>query len=218
MSRTHPFDMVFAELAKTFFPRIREEAPDTSIDLATLTRLPTAQRLLRDLGSPELAEADPQAITEYLALLFVAYRYWAAGKHTLWVDRDKLEAAIDSESTNVPVVEHDACYLMFPERWYWAKIGDEQPHEPLDGMFVVRAKSQVELTVAAILGLRPGRDGFSQITVTGGADDVAGAASDMRDPPFAPTMDGGAQAGFKSVTTEGELLHLSHLALISAAE
>ncbi len=218
MSRTHPFDMVFAELAKTFFPRIREEAPDTSIDLATLTRLPTAQRLLRDLGSPELAEADPQAITEYLALLFVAYRYWAAGKHTLWVDRDKLEAAIDSESTNVPVVEHDACYLMFPERWYWATIGDDQPHEPLDGMFVVRAKSQAELTVAAILGLRPGRDGFSQITVTGGADDVAGAASDMRDPPFAPAMDGGAQAGFKSVTTEGELLHLALLALISAAE
>ncbi len=218
MSRTHPFDMVFAELAGTSFPHIREEAPDASVDLATLTRLPTAQRLLRDLGSPELAEADPQAVTEYLALLFVAYRYWAAGEHTLSVDRDKLEAAIDGGSTNIPVLEHDACYLVFPERWYWARIGDNQPHEPLDGLFVVRAKSQAELTVAAILGLRPGRDGFSQITVTGGADDVAAAASDTRDPPFAPIMDGGAQAGFKSVTTEGELLQLSHLALISAGE
>ena len=73
-------------------------------------------------------------------------------------------------------------------------------------------------TVAAILGLRSGRDGFSQITVTGGADDVAGAARDRRDPPFAPVMDGGGEAGFKSVTTAGELLHLAHLALISAAE
>lgn len=218
MSRTHPFDMVFAELAETFFPHIRKEAPDASVDLATLTRLPTAQRLLRDLGSPELAEAEPQAITEYLALLFVGYRYWAAGKHTLLVDRDKLEVAIDGGSTDMPVLEHDACYLMFPERLYWATIGDNQPHEPLDGMFVVRAKSHAELTVAAILGLRPGRDGFSQITVTGDTDDVARAASEMRDPSFAPTMDGGAQAGFKSVTTEGELLQLSHLALISAGE
>ncbi len=218
MSRTHPFDMVFTELAETFFPRIRTEAPDASVDLATLARLPTAQQLLRDLGSPELAEADPQAITEYLVLLFAAYRYWAAGKHTLLVDRDKLEVAIDGGSTGTPVLEHDACYLVFPERWYWATIGDNQPHEPLDGMFVVRAKSQAELTVAAILGLRPGRDGFSQITVTGLADAAAAAASDMRDPPFAPTMDGGAQAGFRSVTTEGELLHLSHLALLSAGE
>ncbi len=47
MSRTHPFEMVFAELAATFFPRIRKEAPDTSIDLATLTRLPTAQLPIR---------------------------------------------------------------------------------------------------------------------------------------------------------------------------
>ncbi len=218
MSRIHPFDMVFAELAETFFPRIRKEAPDTRIDLATLTRLPTAQQLLRELGSPELAESDPQAITEYLALLFVAYRFWIAGQHTLWVDRDKLTSAIDSGSTDAPVPDEDACYLAFPERWYWATVGDNQPHEPLDGMFVVRAKSPAELTIAAILGLRPGRDGFSQITVSGGADDVAAAANDMRDPPFAPTMDGGAQAGFKSVTTEGELLHLANLALISAAE
>ncbi len=218
MSRMHPFDLVFSELVETFFPRIRDEAPDTSIDLDTLARLPAAQQLLRELGSPELAEADPHAVTEYLALLFVAYRFWAAGAHTLWLDRDKLDAAIDSASTDLPLVEHDACYLAFPERWYWATIGDNQPHEPLDGMFVVNAKSQRAWTVAAILVLRSGRDGFSQITVTGGADDVAGAARDRRDPPFAPVMDGGGEAGFKSVTTAGDLLPQAHLALISAAE
>ena len=218
MSRTHPFDLVFSEFADTFFPRIRDEAPDTTIDLATLTRLPTAQRLLRELGSPELAESDPRAMTEYLALLFVAYRYWIAGQHTLWVDRDKLTAAIDSGSTDAHAADEDACYLAFPERWCWATIGDNQPHEPLDGLFVVSAKAQAEITVVAILGLRPGRDGFSQITVTGGADDLVNAARDRRDPPFAPVMNGGADAGFKSVTTEGELLHLTHLALVSAAE
>ena len=218
MSRTHPFDLVFSELADTFFPHIRDEAPDPAIDLPTLTRLPTAQRLLRELGSPELAESDPQAITEYLTLLLVAYRYWNAGRHTLWVDRDKLTAAIHSGSTDAQVANEDACYLAFPERWYWATIGDNQPHEPLDGLFVVSAKAQAELTVFAILGLRPGRDGFSQVTVTGGADDLANAARDTRDPPFAPVMNGGADVGFKSVTTEGELLHLTHLALVSAAE
>jgi hypothetical protein len=40
----------------------------------------------------------------------------------------------------------------------------------------------------------------------------------MRDPPFAPVMEGGVAAGFKSVTSDGELLHLARLALKSAAE
>jgi hypothetical protein len=218
MSRPHPFDLVFSHLADTAFPEIRAEAQDPAMDLSTLARLPSSQRLLGELGSPDLAEENPAVVGEYLALLFVAYRYWLVDAHTLSVDRDKLGAAIERGPQGTTVVPHDACYVALPEHWCWATIGEGQPHEPLDGMFVVKAKGRAEITIVAILGLRPGREGFSQITVTGSADDVSAASKEMRNPPFAPLMEGGTEAGFKSVTSEGELLLLAHLALESAGE
>lgn len=218
MIRLHPFELVFSDYADTFFLEIRAEAPEGAMNLATMARLQSAQRLLRELGSPDLAEEDAGAVGEYLALLFAAYRYWEAEEPTLSVDRDRLTRAIQHPPTQGLAAHHDACYLEFPERWFWATIGEGQPHEPLEGMFVVGAGPHAGITVVAILGLRPGRDGFSQISVTGGGDAVAAASATMRDPPFAPVMDGGVAAGFKSVTSDGELLYLARLALESAAE
>ncbi len=85
-------------------------------------------------------------------------------------------------------------------------------------MFVVRNDCDLQLTVVAVLGLRPDRDGFSQITVSATVADMLAAAATRREPPFGPVMDGGREAGFLSVTSEGELLHLAHLALLSATE
>lgn len=218
MIRLHPFELVFSDYAGTFFPEIRAEAPEGAMNLATMARLQSTQRLLRELGSPDLAEEDAGAVGEYLALVFASYRYWEAEKPTLSIDKDKLIRAIQHPPPQGPAVHHDACYLQFPERWVWATIGEGQPHEPLDGMFVVSTRPHTGITVVAILGLRPGREGFSQITVTAGADAVAAASATMRDPPFAPVMEGGVAAGFKSVTSDGELLCLAHLALESAAE
>jgi hypothetical protein len=218
MIRLHPFELVFSDYASTFFPEIRAEAPERAINLATMAKLQSAQRLLRELGSPDLAEEDAGAVGEYLALVFAAYRYWEAEEPTLSVSKDKLIRAIQDQPTQGIAAHHDACYLEFPERWFWATIGEGQPHEPLDGMFVVSTGPDTGITVVAILGLRPGREGFSQITVTGGADAVAAASGTMRDPPFGPVMDGGLAAGFKSVTSDGELLYLARLALESAAE
>lgn len=217
MSRPHPFDMVFAGFTETAFPGIRAEASDAAVDLSTMTRLPSTQSVLEELGSPKLAEGDPRAVAEYLSLLFVAYRYWAAGAHTLVVDRASVARAMESGPSATLHVPHGACYLQFPRHWFWATISEAAPHEPLDGLFVVRTPP-VQLTVAAILGLRADRDGFSQIVVSAAQDDVAAARRQTRDPPFAPVMDGGSAAGFSSITSEGELLYLAHLALESAAE
>ncbi len=218
MNRLHPFELVFSDYAGTFFPEIRAEAPEGAMNLATVARLQSTQRLLRELGSSDLAEEDAGAVGEYLTLVFASYRYWEAEKPTLSIDKDKLIRAIQHPPRQGPAVHHDACYLQFPERWVWATIGEGQPHEPLDGMFVVSTRPHTGITVVAILGLRPGREGFSQISVTAGADAVAAASATMRDPPFAPVMEGGVAAGFKSVTSDGELLCLAHLALESAAE
>lgn len=159
---------------------------------------------------------SPEAAVEYLSLLYVGYRYWEAGKHTFQVDRRSLEAFFRAPPTGPLQAPHGACYLELPERWFWGRIDEEASHEPIEGLFVVTAKA--EFMVVAVLGLREERHGFSQITVTGDDSDIKAAGESLRQPPFAPTMDGGVTAGFKSVTTQGELLHLSYLALAAVRQ
>ncbi len=218
MSRLHPFDFAFAELATSRFPAIREEAGGTSVDLAAMARLPATQQLLRDVTSPDSADANPLAVAEYMTSLFVAFRYWHAGQHTVAVEKAALIQAIAHPITDEPPTSPDACYIEIPAQWFWATIGENHPFEPLEGMFVVRNDSDFALTVVAVLGLRPNRDGFSQITVSATVADMLAAAETRREPPFGPVMDSGREAGFLSVTSEGELLHLTHLALLSTTE
>ncbi len=218
MSRLRPFEFAFAELAASRFPEIREEAGTDSLDLAAMARLPAIHRLLQDVTSPDPADPNPRAAAEYMTSLFVAFRYWHAGQHTFNVEKAALVRAIAHPIADEPPASPEACYIQLPAQWFWATIGENHPYEPLEGVFVVRNDSDPQLTVVAVLGLRRDRDGFSQITVSATVSDMLAAAATRREPPFGPVMDGGREAGFLSVTSEGELLHLTHLALLSATE
>jgi hypothetical protein len=217
VSRIDPFDHAFAELAEARFAAVGAEATatrrDTS-DRAQFATLSSVQRILAELESPEAVERDPEAAEAYLTILFVAYRYWEAGRQRITVTAEQVENALRAASAGaMPPVPHGACYLQLPERWCWAQIAPDAPHEPLDGLFVVATEARGELTVVAVLGLRPDRPGFSEITVVAREADVAQAAAQARTPPLAPVIDGGEAAGLKSVVTEGEVLHLTALAL-----
>lgn len=215
MSRLHPFDFVFADFAAKHFPEIQREAPDPNLDLGTLTRLPATQNALQALGGLDPDDSAP-VITEYLLLLFAAYRYWVAGQSTRTVARPALEALLaDSPAEHAPFPE-GACYLQLPGHMFWATIGEAAPHEPLDGLFVIGPGASGEVTVVAVLGLRSGREGFSQIAVTAPGAEIAAVEATLPSPAFAPMMQGGAEAGFRSVTSEAELLYLARLALDSA--
>lgn len=218
MSTPDPFDLVFADLAARAFPPIRDEAGGVEIDLATMARLRSAQSALQELGAPELAEQDPRAVGEYLALLYVAYRYWAGGEITVDVPRERLQRLIDAPPDAAPPMPAAASYLRFPTHWFWAQIAEDQPHEPLAGLFVVGTSGAREVTVLAILGLRRDREGFSQIPLSVDRTGWEEASEIRRNPLFAPVMDGGSSAGFRSLASAGELVHLTHLALISGTE
>lgn len=180
--------------------------------------LPEVQRLLAELQPPEQAAQHPEAAEEYLALLHAAFRFRQAGRPLRVVTRAQLEPTLDRPApTSPPAIPDGACYVQLPANWFWAQRGPGEPHEPLDGMFVVASPRSDEITVIAILGLRPERGGFTQVTVRTRPGDVAAAHAVRRDPPFGATMEGGAQAGFRSVATAGELLALTHLALASVA-
>lgn len=215
MTRLHPFDRAFGALAETRFVEIRDEAAAERRDLrdrAQFVSVPAVQRLLNELESPELLDAHPEAAGEYVSSLYVAFRFWQAGCHTMHPSQAHLEAAMATAPEGArPAVPHGACYLQLPERWMWAQIDPDGPHEPLDGIFVVEDALGRDLSILTVLGLREDRPGFSQITLTAVPDDLRAAAAEH--PDFTPTLDGGDAAGLKSVTTTAALLHLTALAL-----
>jgi hypothetical protein len=180
---------------------------------------PEVQRLLERVQSPDLVAQRPDAAAAYLALLYAGYRHWEAGARVAAPARASLEAALQSPApARPPEIPGGACYLALPTPWCWARAGDSGPYEPLDGCFLAADARGAEITVVAILGLRAERGGFTQIALHVPPGDFVAAAGVRRDPPFAPLMEGGAAAGFRSVATAGELLDLVSLALAASGQ
>ncbi len=221
MSRAHPFDLIGGVLGEAWFTEVDAAAEAAGCDPADrlpFQRLEPVQRVLGELRPPD-ADAPGAVVEEYGTLLFVVYHYHRAGRRSFALDKATLERVLAQEGTALAPVPAGItpCYLQLPERWFWARIAESAPPEPLDGIFVAQAAGGRELLVLAILGLRPEREGFSQIAVAAAPDDVAGASRLVRRPLFASVLEGGERAGMKSLVSEAELLHLTHLALAQIA-
>jgi hypothetical protein len=217
MSRTDPFDLIGGVLGDAWFTEVDAAAQAAGRDPAdrlAFQRLDPVQRVLDELRPPD-AEAPGAIVEEYGTLLFVVYHYRRAGERSLALDRAAFERLLASEPAAPPPLPAAIapCYLQLPERWFWARIAESAPPEPLDGCFVAETAGGRELLVLAILGLRAEREGFSQIAVAVPREDMAAAARLVRRPLFAPVLEGGERAGMKSLVSEAELLHLTHLAL-----
>ena len=220
MTRATPFDRTFGELAEHHFGAIREEGRSRNSDLADpaqFASLPTSQRALAVLAAPEVIEDRPEAADEYLTTLYVMYRFWDAGQRVISVDRARFEQFLhEKQNPTAGQVPSGACYVQLPERWFWAQIGRDAPHEPVDGVYL--ANSKRELIALAVLGFHPGRTGFSQVVVHATHTDWDEAGSVVRQPPFEPTIEGGRSAGLRSVASVAELLYLARLALTEVSE
>ncbi len=220
MSRLHPFEYVFGQLAPERFPALLRAAEDTDCDLESrvaFQRFQPILDLLAELVPPEAEHLTGAVVEQYAALLYVAYRYWSAGLHSFELSRDQVRAMLQNEAVDrPPVVPHGACYVQLPERLFWARIDPQSPYEPLDGVFVAASPQGADATVVAILGLRPDRGGFSQVALSVALADWERAGETVRRPLFAPVMAGGDRAGVYSLVSEGELLYLTHLALSAA--
>lgn len=221
MARLTPYELTFGGVEE-HFGVAREEAEalgkDTA-DFAQFVSLPTVQRIVAEIESPDLLAANPPAAIEYHTLVYAAFQFWVAGKHLLKVADDFPSDALPGGTmpdTN-PSVPGGACYIQLPERSIWAQVDPTSPHEPIDGLFVCLPPRFPQLTVVAILGLRAGRAGFSQISARVALSDLEAVREGIRSQPFDPVMDGGRAAGFHSITSLGELLLLTQLALTQAA-
>ncbi len=221
MSRITPWDLAFAGEIEQRFPGVQSEATATmknANDFAQFISIASVQRIIDSIESPEVLKENPAAAVEYHTLLYVVFRYWSAGKLVLPIAGDFLREADHAAGTCVTPtpVPGGACYLQFPERRIWAQVDSKGPHEPIDGLFVTESEDRKQLTTVGVLGLRPERTGFSQISATVALDELTAVRDAVRTPLFDPVMDGGTSAGFNSVTSVAELLLLTQLALAEA--
>ena len=221
MSRPTPFDLLFGgrpDLLAGLTAAATAAGRDPR-DRAAFAAVPEVQRFLGELASPELVAQHPEATEEYLQLLHALYRFDAAGRRVVAPTRAQLDPWTRRLApTTVPQVPGGACYIQLPDQRWWAQRAPDQPHEPMDGLFLITAPRGDEVTVLAVLGLRAGRDGLTQICVHAQPGDFVAARAMRREPPFAPLMDGGDAAGFRSVGTAAELLTLAHLALLAGRD
>lgn len=215
MSRSTPFDLVFAQLAAERFPAIREALSETGHDPrdrdAFLLSLP-AMTLLRDLR-PDDSEAG-EGVGELAALAHHAYLTWDAGLPTWRIDIDQARTALEPGAARVDAPP-SAGYLQLPERLVWASLAPEAPAEPLDGCFV-HSVSDGGLRVLGIFGMHPGRMGFSVVEAVG-----APAPALVRpdgSAPFSSVLPGGAAAGIHSLVGPEELVELAGRLLVFVPE
>lgn len=195
-----------------------ERASGDPRDPATFAGLPETRRLLESVQPAAASHAGPTTGGEYLSFLYALFAFWNSGGKAISASRDALAAVMaDDSSRATSEVPNGACYVQLPSHWFWGQVSDDAPHEPLDGCFVVTGPRDRTVTVVALLGLHPGRAGFSQITVSVSAAEAESAFGSVRPDRFAPTMEGGDRMGLHAVTSPAELLVLVQLALAAAA-
>lgn len=174
--------------------------------------------LLRDLMP---ADAPAAAVNAYGALLHMLYCAWSRDWPLARLTAVQLKSAIASAATAsralLPIAHSPlpvVVYLQLPERLVWAEPAAGQPHEPLDGVFLLTRPARA--WIVAILGFREGRDGFTTIEAAMALPAPAAAARADGTAPFTSVLPGGDRAGLLSVVDEAELAGLALLALAAA--
>ncbi|HEU4700351.1 MAG TPA: hypothetical protein VFS40_14300 [Gemmatimonadales bacterium] len=217
-ARPTPFELALAPLAAERFPALREAILRGDVDPRdrdAFLMVPEAVALVHELRPDEAAgDALGEGIDQLAALVQHAYLFWAAGARTVSLAEDALERLLAPEGAKTvapatspappPAPPPAAWYAQLPERRVWAQLAPEEPHEPLDGVFVHETADG--LRVLGVFGLLPGRPGFTVAEAAGPAPRTL-ARLDGTD-LFAPALPGGAAAGLHSLVGGEELLEL----------
>lgn len=204
--RPTPFELVFRQVARDVFPRVRaalEAGGHDGRDRDNFLMVGDVVGLLREFR-PE--EGLGEGIDQLAALIHHAYLFWSAGERAIEISTEKLTDLLSTEQPDVASDAPPASYAQFPERRVWAEVIPGRPHEPLDGCFVHTSTDTASLRVLGVFGVHPDREGFSVVEASG--DRPGALARKDGTPLFAPVLLGGAAARLFSLTGEEELLEL----------
>lgn len=190
--RPLPWTDIVAAIGEEHFQQIRqslESSKTDALDRDAFLLDGSAAAMLRDL-MPEDAPTD--MVHAYGALLHMLYAMWSRGWPIRTIDEPALRAALSNpRPLNAEPGITEPFYLQLPANLVWAQPAEGEPHEPIDGVFVIARPDRVH--ALAVLGFRSEREGF---TTMEGAITLPAPAPGPRPagtPAFAGTMPGGAK-------------------------
>ncbi|UCC71203.1 MAG: hypothetical protein JSV86_12500 [Gemmatimonadota bacterium] len=168
VGRVTPYEVVFGEarFAEQEFPAIAEEAKRRGVSVWRYDRFTLLERVSALLAEVLLEEAGPAAVDQHLQILYHAYHFWCAGcslyAFEAPVVRSLIESAPDLGGWSFRIPQ-PSLYVELPKNLFWAQVTEDEPPEPVDGMFVAREPDQpiAELELLIVLGIRSERPGFS---------------------------------------------------------
>lgn len=204
--RPTPFDLVLGEAALERFPVIQRglaAAGRDPRDRDAFALVREAAELLRELRPDE---GLGEAVAGLLAFVHGAYLFWVDGRQTTGVTEEQLTERLTHAPGPIGLREPARMsYVQLPPLRIWGTPVAGGAPEPLDGWFSRRCETR--LSMLAIFGLHPGREGFTAVSVEGERPD--GLRREDGSALFAPRLEGGAAAGLHSVAGEAELLELA---------
>jgi hypothetical protein len=209
--RSHPFDLVFAGELEAKLAAIGEEAAERDVDTTNADRLGmllSTGELLREL-LPDDAPAD--AIQQIARLVFHCFHFHASGRQTFEIDEAVLRELLGTGFVAGPghvAPPAPAGYVMLPRNRVWSRITEDAHAEALDGFFFVGDD------ILFVLGLMPGRPGFSimEVSAADAADEnvsVAELKARAEGDDFANVLPGGELQGHFAITNTAEALKLA---------
>jgi hypothetical protein len=225
-ARVTPYELVFTtdEMETRVFPGIQSEAERAGVDPLHHDRfqlLAAAGQAVRDVVP---AEAPPEAVEQYRALLYHAFNFWRFQKRVYLAEpavaRFLVEAAPRMQGWEFQP-PHPSIYLQLPANLFWASISPDSKPEPVDGFFATVAPENdpmggpyQRVHLLMVLGIRRDRAGFSVIPL----DTEAGpgipaawaeAAGRQGGRDFENILPGGEISGLYSILTTTEVLKLA---------
>jgi hypothetical protein len=207
--RLTPFDIAFGETAGERFARMRESLTASGRDPHDLDAFMLDREVVTYLRELVPEEGVGEAIEQHVALLHHAYLYWSEGAWTVRPSRERTRSILTAPSVEYTAPATGlprASYIQFPERLIWAPLSPDEPHQPLDGIFV-RPWPSAGFFLLGVFGLHPGHNAFAVVDVDGYRE--LKPERDDGTPLFAPVLPGGEAAGLFSIVGGDELLELA---------
>ena len=221
--RPTPYELAFGgtDFEPQGFERIETEAREVGglNDASRFMMARTVSAMLREF----LAESPDASVPAFGLLLYHAYEFRLFGKKLLRIDEPTLRELLEDAGPVGPwamVPPAPAGYVQLPRNLVWARIEEGAQAEPVDGIFWAMPGSNEpderpfpRLDALVVLGMVPGRPGFSTIRVfaetaaepQGHWSDIT-ARADGRD--FENVLPGGEYQHLYALVTQGEVLKL----------
>ncbi|HET9439706.1 MAG TPA: hypothetical protein VFO52_06025 [Longimicrobiales bacterium] len=210
--RQHPYDLVFsnAEMVQRL-DAIAAEAEERGVDSMDADRALMLVSFGELLGTLLPGDAAPDVIQQVAWLIFHCFHYRAAGEQTFEIAEPVLRELLSTGLVAGPQTFTSSVssgYVVLPRHRVWSRISEDAQAEAIDGFFFV------DRHVLFVLGIMPGRPGFSIMALTAPAwQEETTSLAELKARPegddFSNVLPGGELQGHFAVTNPIEALKLA---------